>query len=258
MTSVPQRDKTAQAPGEARQDSAGRLGRLGRRPWIAVAVAVLLPLCVGGVLMAGTQAAKASSDMVNDAQYLGALAACLWLVSRRAGDRALLRLPVTAAVAGLAAGALRCAVWLLILPVQQPGRALPVLAAVAGQALLVAPAEEIQFRGIVLSRLLDTTRPWVAVALSAVAFTALHAYSDALLVLPAVAADAVLFTALRARYRCLGGAVMAHALFNALTVILPADAGVSTGTVAVYVAAVVAVDAVAATVLLRGAKAGMW
>jgi membrane protease YdiL (CAAX protease family) len=253
VTAIPQRDKTAEAPGEPRRDSPGR------RPWVAVAVALFVPLCAGGVLMEGARAVKASSDLVNDAQYLGTLAVCLWLVWRRAGDRGLLRLPAAAAIAGLAAGALRVAVWLLILPVQQPGRALPLLAAVAGQVLLVAPAEEIQFRGIVLSRLLDASRrPWLAVALSALLFTALHAYSDALLVLPAVAADAVLFTALRARYRCLGGAVMAHALFNAVTVILPAAAGVSTATVAGYVAAVVALDAVAATVLLRGAKAGTW
>lgn len=255
MTAVPQRDsiaELAEAPGEHRPDGPGR------RPWVAVGVAVFVPLCVGGVLMAGAYAAKASSDLQNDAQYLGALAVCLWLVSRRAGDRGLLRLPAAAAVAGLVAGALRCGVWLLILPVHQPGQALPVLGVVAGQVLLVAPAEEFQFRGVVLSRLLDASRPWVAVALSALLFTALHAYSDTLLVLPTVAADAVLFTALRARYRSLCGAVLAHALFNAVTVVLPADAGVSTGTVAAYAAAVVAVDAVLATVLLRGAKAGTW
>jgi membrane protease YdiL (CAAX protease family) len=91
-----------------------------------------------------------------------------------------------------------------------------------------------------------------------VLFTALHAYSSALLVLPAVAADAALFTALRVRYRCLGGAVVAHAMFNAVTVVLPAAAAVSTGTVVGYVVAVVAVDAAAATVLFRAAKGGAW
>jgi membrane protease YdiL (CAAX protease family) len=241
----------AEAPGESRPESSRH------RAWAAVVIAVFLPLCAGGVLMFGAEAAKASNDLVNDAQYLGALAVCLWLVARRAGDHPLLRLPAAAAVTGVAAGAIRCGVWLLILPVHRPGPALPVLAAVAGQVLLVAPAEEIQFRGIVLSRLLDSTRPWLAIALSAALFTALHAYSSALLVLPAVAADAVLFTALRIRYRCLGGAVVAHALFNAVTVVLPCAAAVSTGTVAGYVAAVVAVDAVAATVLFRAAKGGV-
>jgi membrane protease YdiL (CAAX protease family) len=227
--------------------------RSARGSWGAAAVALLAPLCVGGVLLLAADAARASSEVANDALYLGALALCLWLVSRRAADRALLRLPTAAALTGLAAGAVRCAVWLLILPVHAAGRPISVLAAVAGQVLLFAPAEEIQFRGIVLSRLLDSTRPWIAVALSAVLFTALHAYSSAFLVLPAVAADAILFTALRARYRCLGGAVVAHALFNAVTVALPAAAVVSTTTVAGYVAAVVAVDAAAAALLFSGA-----
>jgi membrane protease YdiL (CAAX protease family) len=252
VTAVPQRDKIAEPPGEPRQDSSKR------RAWAAVVIAVVVPLCAGGVLMLGAKSAKASNDLINDAQYLGALAVCLWLVARRAGDRSLLRLPAAAAVIGVAAGAIRCGVWLLILPVHRPGSALPVLAAVAGQVLLVAPAEEIQFRGIVLSRLFDTTRPWLAMVLSAVLFTALHAYSSALLVLPAVAADAALFTALRVRYRCLGGAVVAHAMFNAVTVVLPAAAVVSTGTVVGYVVAVVAVDAAAATVLFRAAKGGAW
>jgi membrane protease YdiL (CAAX protease family) len=248
VTAVPQRDEVAEAPGASSRD------RSKWRAWASVVIAVVIPLCVGGLLMADAWAANAPSALLSDAEYLGALVACLRLVARRPGDRPLLRLPAAAAVTGVAAGAIRCGVWLLILPVQRPGPALAVLAAVAGQVLLVAPAEEIQFRGIVLSRLLESTRPWLAVVVSAALFTALHAYSSALFVLPAVAADAVLFTALRARYRCLGGAVVAHALFNAVTVVLPAAAGVSTGRVAGYVVTVIAVDAVAAMVLIRETK----
>lgn len=247
MTATPQRDMIAAEPGDFRQE------RSRRRRWVAVIIAFVAPLAVGGILMGGAIAASAPGDVVNDAQYLGALAVCLWLVSRRTQDRRLLCLPAAAMAGGVAVGVARCAVWLLILPLARPGPALSVVAAVAGQVLLVAPAEEIQFRGIVLSRLLDSTRPWIAVALSAVLFTALHAYSTALLVLPAVAADAVLFTALRARYRGLGGAVLAHAMFNVVTVVWPASAGASTGTVAGYVAAVVIVDAVIAVLLFRGA-----
>lgn len=229
--------------------SAGGRGRA----WGAVVVAVLAPLAVGAALMFSAAAAGAPGGLADDLQYAGALAVCLWLVARRPADRTLLRAPGPAVLAGLAVGALRCAVWLAILPVDRPAHPATVLAAVAGQVLLVAPAEELQFRGIVLSRLLAVARPWLAVAVAVALFTALHAHEEAWFLLPSVAADAVLFTALRARYRCLGGAFAAHALFNAIAVTLPASTGVSSATVAIYVSVVVAVDAAAAVWLFRRA-----
>lgn len=232
-----------------RSDEAPEIGN--RTRLLAVLAAFALPLVSGGALMYGAAVAGAPGEVRTAAEAAGALGACLWLVSRRQGDRALLRSGgVWAIGTGLGAGAVRAALWVMVLPSRAPGPVLAVTVAVVIQVALVALAEELQFRGILLARLRETMPLWAAVAVMVVLFTALHAYSTALLALPAVAADGILFAALALRFGSLGAPVAAHGLFNAATILLPVSAvAMTSGRLTAYTLAVVAVDAVLAATL---------
>jgi len=87
-------------------------------------------------------------------------------------------------------------------------------------AILVAPlAEELFFRGLLLPALWHRLRhAWLAIALSAAAFGFIH-ISLPQTVLPLVCMGIVLGY-LRVRYRSLAACVVAHALFNARTIVL--------------------------------------
>ena len=85
--------------------------------------------------------------------------------------------------------------------------------------VVVAPlAEELFFRGLVLQMLWRYTRhAWLAVCLSGLAFGAIHGQPQDILPL---ATRGVVLGYLRLRTRSLGACIIAHALFNARTMVL--------------------------------------
>lgn len=251
-------DRTASVPGGRRA--------LSRR---AVVGALVVPLVVGAAGELALIAAGVRGVAQQAGFYAGSLLAVLVLARVWARDgrahAGFVALPAAAIVAIIVVAGLRLVPWLVVQPpgplaVGGPG-AVGGSAAADGTAAFGAPlaailligltalSEEAYFRGLLLGRLLPAgaTR---AVVWVTVVFAALHAVSQPLL-LPAIAADGVLFAVLRLRWGSLAPAVLVHAAVNLTAAFLPPPADVPLVTLAIYQVCVVCADAGLAAAVWR-------
>jgi membrane protease YdiL (CAAX protease family) len=234
-------------------------GRGGRRAWSGSVTALVVPLAAGGLAEAATKRLGGGPSAAEAALYVTVAVACLLLARGRGAGRTLglVSTPRSLVLAGAAAGVLRLVPWLIVVPTHAV-RAAPL--AILGAAVLTVgvatTSEELQFRGLLLTRLLVTVSLPVAVALSALAFAALHVLGSPWL-LPAVAADGVLFAVCRTRSASVVPAWIAHATLNLGTLLRPADSSVSMLVVAAYVGCVLLTDAVLVAAVLSTATGRM-
>ncbi len=85
----------------------------------------------------------------------------------------------------------------------------------AGVAMVVGIYEEVLFRGFLMTRLRRITGSWtLAVLISTVVFTALHAFDQVWAALPMIAVLALVFSVVTIWRRSIIPAVVAHALFD--------------------------------------------
>ncbi len=219
----------------------GTPGRATASRWQPVAVALVVPLTVSALAQGAAIAAGLGPTGRQTASYAGAGLACLLLTRGHLAALGLSAVAARVALLGLVVGALRIVSWLVVVPATVPVHSVPVTTILLVGALTVL-VEEGQFRGLLLSRLRDVTTTTAAVVWMTVAFTALHALGEPLL-LPAVAADSVLLAVLAIRAGSVLPGALVHAVLNVATLVHPPPADVPVALVLTYVACVVTADA---------------
>ena len=217
-------------------------------------VALLVPLMVGAAFGLLGTVFGLSGTAVSIAVYLGELAAAIvlirsWLGAGAAGMASVGTAAAFALAIGLALA--RGATWSAVIPVERLEVGAAVFGAVA-YAALVAVAEEVHFRGLLLGTLITRMGTGRALALTAVAFAVPHVFLNGLLWIPLFVADGLLFGALRLRTGSLVPPIVAHTFGNFLTGALLVSPRVVDDRVAVtYLVVALAVDALAVAWLLR-------
>jgi membrane protease YdiL (CAAX protease family) len=226
---------------------------VGRR-FGAIVTGFVVPTACGGVAALAAAALGAPGGL-SDALFYATTIVAVVLCSHRSPSRLLaLRRPAAVALAlGALAGCARSALWLGTLPTRPAAPTSSALAlAVLAQVVLVALGEELLFRGLVLTRLLELCGPAWSIAASTTLFALLHLHDASFVLLPTYLADGVLLAALRLRASSIWPAVLVHAVFNATTVAWPVLVSVSNLAVYRYEAGVVVLDAMLACWLLAG------
>ena len=183
------------------------------------------------------------------AELVGALVLIRAWVPGAAGLTAIGTIAALALAVGL--GLARGLSWLVVIPVERIDVGAAALVGL-GYATVVAVAEEVHFRGLVLGALSSRFGTGRALMLSAALFAVPHAFLNGVLWIPLFVADGLLFGALRLRTGSVVPPIVAHLLGNFLTgAVLVAPRIVDDRIAVTYLVLALAVDASAVLLLLR-------